>query len=226
MAHTLRLCPYMSELSKPALARMVLVVCSVACSAATSDEPEEDDDDVDLEARIDTSEAALSRQGRWLPPQSAVSGASSARFAYDSPGDRCSGGLRPGARALGSAIEQRFRRSIASPGQGLPAVQGYVCRSVRGGSGLSVHSTGRALDVFIPRIGGRADNTKGDAVANWVLQNAAQLGVQAIIWDRSAWSVRQRRVGYYAGLHPHDDHLHIELTEEAADKRLAWYRGR
>lgn len=202
----------------------LLAAMAPGCGADESDDDGDDEQDVD--AQIDSSEAAIAVPGGWKPSAGAVRAASAARFAYDSASGPCSGRLLPGADALGDAVAARFRRNIASPGGGMPAVQGYNCRSIRGGGGRSIHGTGRALDIFIPRIRGKADNTKGDAVANWLLENASQLGVQAIIWDRAAWSVRSKRVGRYTGQHPHDDHVHVEITEEAAAKQLAWYRGR
>lgn len=186
----------------------------------------EEDEDGDLHDSIDESSAEIAVAGIWSAPRDALAEAATARHGYEGAGGSCSGGLLPGSRTLGDEIKRKFPGNIASPGAGLPAVQGYNCRNVRGGGGLSVHATGRALDVFVPKIRGAADNTKGDAIANWLLENASELGVQAIIWDRGAWSVRTKRIVRYTGTHPHDDHVHIELVSAAAMERMPWYRAR
>ncbi|MEZ4464481.1 MAG: hypothetical protein R3F43_08225 [bacterium] len=64
--------------------------------------------------------------------------------------------------------------------------EGYACRQIRGSSGMSVHGTGRALDIFVPLSGGAADNDLGDPIANWLVEHA-EIGVQ-LIWDRTIWS--------------------------------------
>lgn len=89
---------------------------------------------------------------------------------------------------------------------------------------MSIHGMGRALDVYIPMSDGRADNTLGDPVANWAVEHAAELGVQTVIWDRTIWSVPAKTARPYGGTHPHNDHVHIELTNEAAAQELAWYQ--
>jgi hypothetical protein len=210
-----------------ALTLLALVTTTSGCAAPEDDDIAlEDDEDGDLHDLIDEGTSELAVAGMWNAPRSVLdAGARPARPLVRVAG-RGSGGLLPGTRTLGDEIKRKFPRNIASPAPGLPAVQGYNCRSIRGGGGLSVHATGRALDVFVPKTGGQADNTKGDAIANWLVENARELGVQAVIWDRAAWSVRTKRIGRYTGTHPHNDHVHIELIEDAATKRLAWYRDR
>jgi hypothetical protein len=109
------------------------------------------------------------------------------------------------------------------PGGG---VQMYACRRVVGGTSMSVHSTGRALDIFIPtRSGGAADNSKGDQVAAWFAANAETIGVQAIIWDRTYWRLNGSAPRCYTGSHPHNDHVHVELTAEAGRMRTPFFNG-
>ncbi len=221
-------CPALVE----RLVRASLVVGMFGTAVTTSacgvdaDVVETEDDDGELDDEIDESSAEIAVAGRWSPPASVIAAGTAAQHGYEPARGACAGGLLPGSRVLGDEIERRFAGNIASLGRGLPAVQGYNCRSVRGGSGLSVHATGRALDIFVPRSRGAADNTKGDAIANWLVQNARDLGVQAVIWDRAAWSVKTKRIAGYRGQHPHDDHVHVELVSDAASKRLAWYRAR
>jgi hypothetical protein len=76
---------------------------------------------------------------------------------------------------------------------------------------------------MIPTIGGDANNTAGDEIAHWLMQNAEMLGLQLIIWDHSIWSVSRDGIRAYTGSNPHVDHLHIEINEIAANKDLPWY---
>jgi hypothetical protein len=46
--------------------------------------------------------------------------------------------------------------------------------------------------------------------------NADKLGLQCIIYDRTIWSAVARDGRPYGGVNPHYDHLHIELTWQAA----------
>jgi Putative peptidoglycan binding domain len=46
--------------------------------------------------------------------------------------------------------------------------------------------------------------------------NADRIGLQCIIYDRTIWSARSPDGRPYEGVNPHYDHLHIELTWQAA----------
>jgi hypothetical protein len=156
-----------------------------------------------------------------------ATGAESRSVSYQSAAGRCTGGPQAGAVALGNYIRDNFRSQVnlGIPGDG---IQIYACRSVRGGGSPSLHSEGRALDVFIPtRGGGAADNSKGDVIANWLIQNADEIGVQFVIWDRTRWkaSGSQPRHRCYTGTHPHNDHLHVELTWAGARMETPFFRN-
>lgn len=163
--------------------------------------------------------------GQWKPGSSTINAGNRQRVSYDSApswngGRNCSGTFSAGARDLGNYLVANFR--------GAKYFQGYNCRQIRGSSGMSMHGTGRAIDVFIPLDRGQADNTLGDPVANWLVENAEAIGIQMVIWDRASYgphrsSPKQR---YYSGTHPHHDHLHIELTREAAARATTWFRNR
>jgi len=180
-----------------------------ACSALPGEEQE-------------TSTEALAVAGRWkLPSQVAAAGAA-VRLKYDGAPNwssrACSGKLRSGADRLGEYLEEEFT-AISSIG-------GYACRrNTANRQKMSVHGTGRALDIFIPKIGGSANNGKGDAVANWLVANAAEIGVQLVIWDRTVWQANGRSDKQYSGPHPHDDHLHVELTIPGSEMKTAWFRA-
>ncbi len=157
---------------------------------------------------------AIAKPGSWSLPSATRRKGESQYVPYTYPGSRCTGSLLPGSAKLGKFLVQNFA--------GAKYYQGYNCRSIRGGSGLSMHSVGRAVDVFIPLHRGQADNDLGDPVANYLVENAEALGIQFIIWDRTKWSgsYSGRKDRYYDGVHPHHDHLHIELTPRAASGNL------
>jgi hypothetical protein len=165
----------------------------------------------------------LAVEGRWkLPAETRRIGAQQ-RVSYDGAppfagGANCAPGITPGAEMLRNRLIDYFPQ--------VSRIGGYVCREVAGAPGvMSQHGTGRALDVFIPTIDGNADNTKGDALANWLVENAHAIGVQSVIWDRTIWRVDHSLRDYeYTGVHPHHDHVHVEITVEAARKDAPWYR--
>lgn len=99
---------------------------------------------------------------------------------------------------------------------------------------LSVHSVGRAIDLMIARVGGDADNTAGDAVANWLIENAEYIGIQRVIWDGWYWNGSRRgnhfsqisdatnADGSYRTDH-HTNHIHVELSVDGAMRRTRFF---
>lgn len=174
-------------------------------------------------------QAPVARPGPWRPPASVRAAGDAARVLYapagpwrgpscspctDAPG--CSGGVRPGTRWLAVVLRRRF-----------PAVRridGYCCRDVcadRPSGRMSLHGAGRALDVMIPLAPGGADNVHGDAVANWLVAHAERLGIQRVIWDGWEWSAARppgARSRAYEGCNAHRDHVHLELSVDAAER--------
>lgn len=215
-----------------ALAALALLV-----SACASPPPEPDGPDTvdpaeahihgdDLDDGLDADEVALKAGGcgqRWTLPADVAAAGRQQSVGYDGAGSRCSGGATDGAEVLADYVRSNFSQIVNSsiPGDG---VQMYACRQIRGGSGLSVHATGRALDIFVATRGGAADNARGDQLANWLVENAEAIGVQAIIWDRSTWRPG-RGDSCYNGQHPHNDHIHVEITREAAAKDTPFFQG-
>lgn len=188
-----------------------------ACSASAADEDVVYDDGEGTAESIDP----LAIAGRWkLPPSVAKIGATMFVTYDNGPSwnpKLCAGGLKPGAKKLGAFLENKF-------GQ-ISDVQGYACRAnTADGSKMSIHGTGRALDIFIPKSGGAADNTKGDEVANYLVTHAEELQVQYIIWDRTQWRANGTNDRVYTGPVPHTDHLHVEITNEAATLKSPWYQ--
>jgi MYXO-CTERM domain-containing protein len=91
---------------------------------------------------------------------------------------------------------------------------------------MSVHGTGRALDVMIPMDDGDADNDLGDPVANFLVQNAEAIGIQYIIWDRWSWRADRdpgSKDREYTGTIPHLDHPHVEMSVEASLHTEMWF---
>lgn len=164
------------------------------------------------------------RAGRWTLPSNMVSVSADQYVAYESApswngGRNCGGSLLAGTREIGEYLVANFA--------GARYYQGYNCRQIRGSSGMSMHGTGRALDIFVPMQGTQADNDLGDPVAHWLMENAERIGVQLIIWDRSIWSAGRSSDKHrsYTGEHPHNDHLHIEFTAAAAARRTPFFTG-
>ena len=110
---------------------------------------------------------------------------------------------------------------------GATSYGGYNCRKIGGSNSWSVHSTGRAIDLFIRTSGGQADNDLGDPVANWLIEHAEYLGISFLVYDRGSWGAHRpagTKHRYYSGVHPHHDHIHIEVTEAAAQRATQWFR--
>lgn len=133
---------------------------------------------------------------------------------------RCTGTARPGARALLAwALEVYRDRGAYSLGI-------YNCRTVRGGSTTSLHGEGRAVDLGLPLGPDGRGTPLGRAIVAQLGAHGARLGVQAIVYDRTVWSAKSPAGRPYGGTHPHYDHLHIELTRQAADRlTLATFRA-
>ena len=188
---------------------LIGVTLIAACSALPGEEQQ-------------TSSEALAVAGRWKLPASVAAAGASVRLKYDGAPNwssrACSGRLRTGADRLGDYLEQEF--------SAITSVGGYVCRqNTANRNKMSVHGTGRALDIFIPKVSGGANNGKGDAVANWLVTNAAQIGVQLVIWDRTMWVAANSgdKAKAYTGPHPHHDHIHLELNTDGAAKRTPFF---
>lgn len=165
---------------------------------------------------------------RWAIPASVREVAQTQHVRYDSPPawagnpGNCTGTFTDGARILKEYIEQNF--------PGVTSIGGYSCRANTANTAeTSVHGVGRALDIMITPVGGRANAAVGDRIANWLLQNAAAIGVQYVIWNRVRWSGSVRsgsKDAAYTGPNPHIDHVHAEINLDAATRRTPWFRGR
>ena len=192
------------------------VIIVLALGAGCSADPEE----------IGKSESALAESGPWhIPPETLAIG-DTMYVEYTGAGpwvgtSGCSGGMTPGAVTLRDWLRGAFPQ--------ISSIGGYSCRGIVGAeSTMSVHATGRALDVMIPTLAGEADNELGDPIGNWLIEHAEEIGIQYIIWDRWTWGAH-RAVGDksrpYGGTHPHNDHLHVELSVVAGREGTPWFGG-
>jgi hypothetical protein len=168
-----------------------------------------------------STDSALAVKGRWSPPSDVLAVGAKVRVAYEEAPKwtstaACGGQLKPGGRKLGEYLLDHF--------SDVSSVGGYACRrNTADSSRMSVHGTGRALDVFIPTSNGAADNTKGDKVANWLVLHAQRIGVQLVIWDHSIWRANGTNDAAYGGPIPHIDHVHVELTNAASALSTPWF---
>ena len=124
------------------------------------------------------------------------------------PATRATGGPAPGAKALMAWFLGNFAH------QGGTNLGIYNNRTVRGGSTKSLHAEGRACDFGIRPHGAEY----GTLLAERLRSVSGELGIQLIIWNWRIWSGAYPDAGWrrYTGTNPHLDHLHVELTREAA----------
>ena len=129
--------------------------------------------------------------------------------------------MSPGTKKLAQYARSRFG--------GIQRFEGYACRKSTGnGNTMSQHGTGRAIDFFIPVVERdgvvEANNALGDPVANWLIANAQELGVQSVIWDQMYWQADATpQLSAYTGSSPHVDHLHVEVISETAQQEKEWF---
>lgn len=118
--------------------------------------------------------------------------------------------LTPGLRELVRYLRTHTGLSIGSArGSSVQAPARNAQGNLRN---RDVHEDGRAADVMTSNV------AIGTALADWLLQNAAALGIQQIIWHRGYWSSarpssrRAHSYGAYTGRSPHTDHVHLEVS--------------
>jgi len=123
------------------------------------------------------------------------------------PAVQCSGRGQDGAKQL---MAWYLGAYSAKGGKNLGI---YNCRPVAGSDTLSLHGEGRACDLGVP-VGAGWAQTLADALVG----GSAELGIQLVIHNRKVWSGRRPFEGWraYGGSNPHTDHLHVELSWQAA----------
>ncbi len=202
---------------RPLFALATSIVLLGGCAALPADHEVEGDDPYKH-----ADAAPLSRDGRYIPSDEARASGEAQSGTYEGAGPynggaSCSGTFSEGASTLGNYLVANFAAT---------RFDGYACRpNTANRSELSMHGTGRAIDLFIPLSGGDADNDLGDPVANWLIDHATEIGVQFFIWDRTKWNISYsgRKDCAYGGPHPHHDHIHIELSTDGAAMATPWF---
>lgn len=109
----------------------------------------------------------------------------------------------------------------------------FVVRNMRGKTTMSVHATGRAVDLSYRQLGGKGKPDGRKHATEWckiLTQNADVLGVEMVIdyfpephgraWrcDRAAWSRYDKPTVTGA---PGGDWLHVEISPAMADSPQA-----
>lgn len=160
----------------------------------------------------------------WVMPASIAALGDQQRVRYDGTGPwigqpGCGGSFKPGAVALKAYIMTYFR--------GVSEIGGYHCRpNTANTSETSVHGTGRALDIMIPTVGGRADTAVGDLIANWLVANAQAIGIQYVLWNGMQWSPSHNpKFRRYTAANQHVDHIHTELTIAGSLRQTPFFNG-
>lgn len=147
-------------------------------------------------------------------------------MSYDTtyqPAVRCVGGERPGARALQDFLLERIGEL---PGCTVVDSGIYNCRKIRGSKvRYSTHAEGRAGDVGVRLPDGQWPTREIPepgirAWADRLIDASSDLGIQYVIYAEKA-----RKPGgsweRYRGTSPHYDHIHWEMTREAAEQVTA-----
>jgi hypothetical protein len=143
----------------------------------------------------------------------------------DSP-TQCSGGPSAGTTALKAYVDYWYDGTS----DGI-----YNCRNVRGGSSLSLHAEGRALDWHL-NSAVAAEKAQGDKLVaamlasdesgnKWAL--ARRFGLQEIIWNKRIWTSARASEGLraYSGADLHTTHVHLGQNRAAANKQTSAYTG-
>lgn len=117
----------------------------------------------------------------------------------------CTGSATAGALALARWVMEKYG-SKGAMNWGI-----YNCRDIRGGNTTSAHGEGRAFDCGFP-----LGDPDADQLVKRLLKVPGKLGIQAIIYERRIYSRNHPDGAFYDGEAPHFDHVHIELTREAA----------
>lgn len=93
---------------------------------------------------------------------------------------------------------------LIGPMFGISTVYGFGFRELP----TSDHPKGLALDFMTK------DRTTGDALANYVIQHASELGVKYVIWWGRIWNPREGWDTYHLA-NKHYDHVHVSFNDQA-----------
>ena len=116
---------------------------------------------------------------------------------------------QPGPRALWSLVHSQFPQTR---NLGI-----YNKRNVAGTNTPSAHAEGRALDIGL-LVARPSEKVLGDQLFTLLINNAAELGLDHIIWNRKIWSAQHPTIRQYVGHSPHTDHIHVAFTREGSQQ--------
>jgi hypothetical protein len=155
--------------------------------------------------------ALATDEGRWALPEQVESLAKSTFVNYIGPTMECAPAMTKKAQGLAKMLKNRY--------SWIKDIGGLACReNTASRRTLSMHSTGRAIDIHIPYAAGqRANRSLGDPVASYLVSKAEAFGIQMVIWRKSEWNASRganEKMREYRGKNPHLDHIHVEVTEE------------
>jgi hypothetical protein len=129
------------------------------------------------------------------------------------PPRRCSGEVLKGTRALGRFAFAQWRGRNSGM---------YSCRPIEGTNRLSLHGTGRAVDVGL--LASRpSEKKRGDQLFAWLIKNSGNIGLQEAIWNGWIWTP-DKGLQKHTGKNPHTNHVHFALNEDGANGRLPFYK--
>jgi len=132
--------------------------------------------------------------------------------------DRAAGRVRRGTFTKCASNEQRGARAMADQWKRLTGRKAgtFNCRPTYAGT-PSLHGEGRSIDLYA-NANDSAQKAQAETYIAWMQQNAVELQVAYVIWNRRQWSWERRSQGWrpYGGGSPHTDHIHVDLSWEGA----------
>jgi hypothetical protein len=120
---------------------------------------------------------------------------------------------RQGIRAFGPRIKALFPATYGPPQVRAPSNTHNPALPTR-----DLHEEARAIDFAVRSY------DLGDRIANFLSLNAQSLGVQGVLWRRTAWFSSRppgQRFHAYTGMSPHTRHVHVEIGPDFAGRSLA-----
>lgn len=99
-------------------------------------------------------------------------------------------------------------------------------KKIRGTNTVSVHATGRAIDISVksPRVDGPNNRVMKFLLDGYIMPNACSLGIQRMIFEGRVWESNMSTTLKHAQWRklksgdPHNDHLHLEVTTSKQNK--------
>lgn len=130
------------------------------------------------------------------------------------PAPDTSGGISTAPCPSGSSVEEGLTPDAIRVHRGVCALFPEVT-SYGGLRSDGEHGEGRALDIMVP------SSSTGDAIADWVRDNHAALGVSEVIWAQRIWTVERSSEGWRwmedrgSDTANHYDHVHVTVYGDA-----------